>query len=582
MRCSSSLASLGLACLLGPSTLPAAEDARTIELKMPQGKSLSFIVERESVTTFGTGERKSTSRVEYSIAAAGANDRGDRVFTVKYVTLKSTREGGQRAYEFDSTKDRSGGEYGDRLRRLIGKPIKATLGGGRVKEISGFPGQDRQEGRRRGRGSFSEGSLRRDLELILAAAVQGKALEKGKVYQVAPREGADAGRRRGFFSRPTVTLKYEGIEGGVARFALSLVSPAPIDDGDRRYERKDRGEGQATVSLEDGALLALKLSSDSSASGSFSGRDFTSQTKSTTHVVRQAARVAKARVATKVALRLPEGASLGFVVRRTRETSWGDNTFKRSSEIEYRLTASGSKGDARVFQLTYVSVKVKSDSRRNPLEFDSNDESSGDDFSDLLRRSIAKPITVTVAGGKIRDISGFPSSSADDGDRGARFRRFMVERIAGRRAVDRDVNLILAMAVHGQSLEKDKAYKLAPAPRPEGRRRRGFGFGRGDATVVYRFDGLADGGARFSLTAEYPPLGAEARERGARRKGSASGQALVSLKDGAVLGLELTSETEFSGEFQGREFRSTSREVTTVERSTAKARAKKKKKVTDL
>ena len=315
MRCtSSSLPSLALACLLGPSTLPAAEDARTIELKVPRGKSLSFVVEREIVTTFGTGERKSTSRVEYSIAAAGVNDRGDRVFTVKYVTLKSTREGGQRAFEFDSTKDRSGGE-----------------------------------------------------------------------------------------------------------------------------------------------------------------------------------------------------------------------------------------------------------------------------FSDLLRRSIAKPITVTVAGGKIRDVSGFPSSPADDGDRGARFRRFMVERIAGRRAVDRDVNLILAMAVHGQSLEKDKAYKLAPAPRPEGRRR-GFGFGRGDATVVYRFDGLADGGARFSLTAEYPPLSAEARERGARRKGSASGQALVSLKDGAVLRLELTSETEFSGEFQGREFRSTSREVTTVERSTAKAKAKakKKKKVTDL
>lgn len=279
----------------------SADDATKPAIKVEKGKTTSFVVMRTSESSSSRGESKSTTETEYKVTLTNKKDSGDLVFTVAYASLRVKREGGRREFSFDSGDKDDDSEIAEAIRKAIAKPITVTVSGGAIKDISGFPERERPAaGERRrfrgGAGAYAgEGTLRRDLDVIFATAVQGKVLEKGKSYTTPRRQrdrdgGGDRRRRGGFGGGTRLAFTFEGVEKVTAKFALAAAprEPRPDDDGDRpRFERKEKTKGVATLSLKDGFLLKLDLTTDSKVSGEFNGNEFSFETKTTMKISRR-------------------------------------------------------------------------------------------------------------------------------------------------------------------------------------------------------------------------------------------------------------------------------------------------------
>jgi hypothetical protein len=308
----------------------------------------------------------------------------------------------------------------------------------------------------------------------------------------------------------------------------------------------------------------------------------------------------------KLELKLDKGSAVRFAVKRESTTEGtgqqGEFSTKSTSEIVYRIESQGKndKGDL-VLKVTYDSLKVKSDGRDGGWEFDSARKEGGDEAADAIRESIGKSITVTISNGRIADLAGFPERQRPaDGER-PNFRRLRGARYAGDQAMRGDLELILASAVQGKGLEKDKVY-TAERERPQegapgddqGRRRArqgggrgGFGggfFGFGGERVSFKYGGEEKAGdhaaAKFEIMAAPAPDRPNAPEGRPEVKASTSGTALASRADGLLLKLEISSDRETKGERNGQTFRFASKSKVMISREAAgKAEKKAEKKV---
>ena len=120
-----------------------------------------------------------------------------------------------------------------------------------------------------------------------------------------------------------------------------------------------------------------------------------------------------------------------------------------------------------------------------------------------------------------------------------------------------DLELILAFAVQGKTIEKDKSYRIKRdverlSTAGGGRRR---GFFRGRSEVVFKCEGAKKNRATFSLSTapRERPEGGDDRPR-FERKETSTGEAIVSLRNGTLSRLSLDTKSDVSGENQGREF----------------------------
>jgi hypothetical protein len=288
--------SLALVFLV-PSALRADEKQEgkkeaQVKLKLEKGGAAEYLVKREGSTS-GSSSRgefkgKNESEVSYRIEVAEQKDGGELVLKVTLPKARARIEGRDEPWEFDSAKPDSGGEAGSQLREVLSKTLTVTIRDGAIKEVSGLPEPPSADGGG-GQGNFRLGQarrvlgrerLRRDLGLILASSVQGKALEKGKEYVTETTEERDtAGQekgRRGFFrgaAEGPLSLQFEGEETvGSKKAARFKIEPKKPAGGQGNTEVK--GEGKALVSLEDGLLLSLDLSSSSKTEGERDGNTF--------------------------------------------------------------------------------------------------------------------------------------------------------------------------------------------------------------------------------------------------------------------------------------------------------------------
>ena len=287
---------LGLGLSFGLGALASAQDAK-LELKAPKGHSAEYTVKETSTNDFGGGSRTSESEITYLIEVAEKKENGDAVIKVTYKAVKAKQEGGDAPWEFDSAKKEGDDDVATQLRQTIASPITVHVSGGKISEISGIAEPQRQEGGQGFRGMRAgriagRAAIERHVGMILASPAQGQKLEKGKEYkQEARRQEAsgDGGNRgRGRFGRDNFLLayKFEGEEKArnapAARFKLSAFrQPAGADAPEIRGELKS--EGKSLVSLEDGLLIELDLTTDSKTEFERDGetRSFTSKSKIT-------------------------------------------------------------------------------------------------------------------------------------------------------------------------------------------------------------------------------------------------------------------------------------------------------------
>jgi hypothetical protein len=276
-------------------------------LRLAKGARLDFVVERRDETSRGEGTQTTSTHTEYSVTVVEAKDGGELVLEVKYESLKSKRDGGQRSWDFDSAKKDHDGEVEKIFAQAVSAPYKVTVSGGSVREVSGPSEESSGDGsdqQRRFRDFLvrqlaGREGLRRDLGLILASPVQGKSIEKGKEYRAElferPREpAADGGerRRRGFNLSPLLVYKLDG-EAEVAgtRAAKFVLSSAPRESEDlpAGAERKETTTGTAALSLKDGVLLECEVKTDSQFKGEFNGQEFNISRKTEIKVSRKGA-----------------------------------------------------------------------------------------------------------------------------------------------------------------------------------------------------------------------------------------------------------------------------------------------------
>ena len=284
--------------------------------------------------------------------------------------------------------------------------------------------------------------------------------------------------------------------------------------------------------------------------------------------------------AAKAQLKLPKKRAVTYTVTREEKTAFGDNVTTTTSAVTYKITRGEltASGDL-VLNVEYVALKVKNDSERRPYEFDSSKEAGGGEIAAAVRKAISGPLGVTLSGGAIKGIKGFPESDGDgdDGDREARTRRFMIARIAGERTLRRDLELVLASAVQGQTLEEGKSYRVKRTASDDGSGRRRFRGFRSD--VVFKFEGAKKNRAKFSLSTAAPERQDDGGDRPQfERKETSEGQAVVALGNGMLASLSLDSKIETSGESQGREFSFTRETKVTVKRQRAERKAGQQKK----
>ncbi len=272
--------------LVGFTAAPAQDEAaKKPQLKLSKKRAATYTITRETKSSFGDNVTTTTSEVTYKISRGDPTDSGDFSVNVEYVALKVKRDSERRPYEFDSSKEAVFGEIGAAVRKAILGPLSVILSGGAIKEIKGFPESDASDDddreartRRFMLASIAgERNLRRDMELVLASAVQGQTLEEGKSYRVkrtASNDGSGRRRFRGF--RSDVVFKFEGAKKNRAKFSLWTAAPERQDDGGDRpqFERKETGGGQAIVSLANGMLASLSLDAKIVSSGEYQGREF--------------------------------------------------------------------------------------------------------------------------------------------------------------------------------------------------------------------------------------------------------------------------------------------------------------------
>ena len=283
--------------------------------------------------------------------------------------------------------------------------------------------------------------------------------------------------------------------------------------------------------------------------------------------------------AKKPQLKLGKKRAATYTVTRETKSSFGDNLTTTTSEVTYKISR-GSRTDSGDLSLNveYVALKVKSDSERRPYEFDSSKEAVFGEIGAAVRKAISGPLSVTLSGGAIKEIKGFPESDAsDDGDREARTRRYRIASIAGERTLRRDLELVLASAVQGQTLEEGKSYRVKRTASNDGSGRRRFRGFRSD--VVFKFEGAKKNRAKFSLSTAAPERQDDGGDRPQfERKETGGGQAIVSLANGMLASLSLDAKTVSSGEYQGREFSYTREVKVTVKRQRAARNAGQQKK----
>jgi hypothetical protein len=282
----------------------------------------------------------------------------------------------------------------------------------------------------------------------------------------------------------------------------------------------------------------------------------------------------------KLEFKAAKGHAAEYTVRETTssEGGRGGNTWSSESETEitYGIEVAEKKenGDA-VIKVTYKSVKAKQAGGDRTWEFDSAKKDEGDEAAAGLRQAISKPITVEVSGGKVTEISGIEEPQRQEGGEPREaFGRMRAARIAGRRAIQRHIEMILAAPAQNQKLEKGKEYKQearqagsAQDSSGEGENRR-RGFGRDNYLVAYKFEGeeKARGAqaAKFKLGAFRRPAGGDAPEPRGELKGD--GVALVSLDDGMLLELQLSAESVTEFERDGETSKRTMKSKISIER----------------
>jgi len=265
-----------------------------------------------------------------------------------------------------------------------------------------------------------------------------------------------------------------------------------------------------------------------------------------------------------------------FTVKRSSSSEGGQFSTKEETEIQYRIEVADRKdnGDLEL-KVSYAKAKSKQEGRDSTWEFDSAEKDGGDEAAAFLRGVVSKAITVKLSGGKIADVAGFPElERPEQGGGGEGFRLFRRKGLLSRRSLEGDLDLILARAVRGQDLESGKEYRLAreePAGgEGEGRRRFGGLFGRGGSPrVLFKYQGEDKAGdqvaAKFALSAE-PPQRPEGD--GPRAEVKSEGAAAVSMKDGLLLKLEVSTKSKFEGERDGQSFSFSTSSKTVILRET--------------
>jgi hypothetical protein len=261
--------------------------------------------------------------------------------------------------------------------------------------------------------------------------------------------------------------------------------------------------------------------------------------------------------APKAQLKLTKGRKMSYTIERTDSSNWGDRERASKSTVKYQISIDdvNDKGEAKL-SVAFASLVASRDGGDNPWAFDlakKPDEASEIDTG--IRKAVAKPVSVKIVGGRIAEISGFPEIEAAEDDRTARGRRWRIQGIAGERTLRRDLELILAMAVQGQSLEAGKSYqvKREESESESDRRRRRFSRGFGSA-IAFKLESIEKNRAKFSLqtVARKRPEGSEAPQY--ERKDTSKGEAIVALRAGVLLKLQLEHQSEISGEYQGNEY----------------------------
>ena len=274
----------------------------------------------------------------------------------------------------------------------------------------------------------------------------------------------------------------------------------------------------------------------------------------------------------KIQLKAPKGHKAEYTVKdsSTSEGEFNGNAWRMENETEitYEIEVAERKenGDA-VIKVAYKAVKAKQSGRDRDWEFDSAKKDEGDEAADALRKTIAGPITVEVSGGKVTEISGI--TDAPRGEGAEAFRGARARRIAGRNALQRHIEMILASPAQGQNLEKGKEYKQE-ARRSEdgdGEGRRRF-RGRDNYLLSYKYDGEEKVGganaAKFKVAAFRPPSGGDGPQPKSEDK--SEGTALVSLEDGLLVKLDVATDSVTEFERDGQTSKISSKSKLSVER----------------
>jgi hypothetical protein len=293
----------------------------------------------------------------------------------------------------------------------------------------------------------------------------------------------------------------------------------------------------------------------------------------------------------KVELKLAKGDKFAYTVTNASSTESksqrGEFKGSSASELKYAIAVEDKKDNGDIIlKVTYAAVKIKEDGRDGAWEFDSAKAGTAGDEN--LVKAVKSAITVTIAGNKVKEVTGFPEvAPAPEGEKGKREgkrgpmggRGFRGMNAVGRGALTRDLTYFLAPPVQGVALEKGKAYQIPrPAQTEPGSqpRERGMGFAMASLTGLdFTYEGTEKAGdadvAKFALARKPPETGAPGPGMGMMFGGGpAKGSALVCMKDGLLQKMELASESSRSGDREGQSFSFSGKSSTTIVRTPVK------------
>ncbi|HLU46501.1 MAG TPA: hypothetical protein VK116_00405, partial [Planctomycetota bacterium] len=257
---------------------------------------------------------------------------------------------------------------------------------------------------------------------------------------------------------------------------------------------------------------------------------------------------AVAQDAKKLALKVKEDDTLEYVIERTtktkRESDQGDFESTQESKATYKIEVADVNDDGTiVLRVRYGAFQGKGGFGDQTWTFDSTKKAEGesDPVQSFLREAASATYTATIAEGRIRDVTGGPEieRGGGQGRRGLMGMRSVV----GARPIRQDLELIVALPAHGQTLEKGKTYVHRPEERGQGQGRgRGF-FGRGPR-YAWKVEEIAADKATFTLSAAPRD---ESNDRAPEIK--VEGKATVALATGTVASLEAVTESKSQSDF---------------------------------